>query len=226
MGSIFTPEFSFTDSLGLLNLFQNLSGERFNGNLISTGIPQDAPAEIPRMILNSKDKVWKLEVSLERTNIVFNRIADLSISPPNIQNFVNFVTDVFKSYKSKTNIRVQRLALVTEKYHEMPENSPPQFIATTYCKEQYLKKPFNNPKAFELHSLKKYEWKGFQINSWVRLKSAILSDQAETSILLVLNDLNTLGREFAESVSFEEQDIGRFFTNAPDHLNEILNLYF
>lgn len=226
MGSIFTPEFSFSDSLGLLNLFQELSGKRFDGELFSTPIPQDAPAEIPRMILNSGDKAWKLEISLERTNIVFQQLADLSISPPEPQYFVNFVTDVFKSYKNKTNIRVQRLALVTEKYLEMPEKSPPQFIAATYCKGQYLKRPFNNPSAFELHSLKTYEWKGFQINSWVRLRSTILSDPAQTPTLLVLNDLNTLGKEFAASVSFKEQDIERFFKNAPDHLNEILSLYF
>jgi len=226
MGSIFTPDFYLGDSVSLLNLFQELSKGRFDGELFSAPIPQDAPAEIPRMILSSKDKAWKLEVSLERTNIVFRQLADGSISPPETQNFANFVSDIFKSYKKKTAIRVQRIALVTERYLEMPEKSPPQFIAATYCKGQYLKAPFNNPNAFELHSLKTYEWKGFQINSWVRLRSAKLSDTAQTAILLVVNDLNTPSKEFAASESFVEQDIERFFNNTPDHVNEILDLYF
>jgi len=226
MGSIFTPDFSFSDSLGLLNLFQELSGKRFDGELFSTPIPQDAPAEIPRMIIYSRDKAWKLEISLERTNIVFQQLSDFSISPPETQDFANFVSDVFKPYKNKTTIRIQRLALVTERCLEMPGESPPQYIASTYCKEQYLKAPFNNPSSFELHSLKTYEWKGFQINSWVRLRSTKLSDPAQTSILLVINDLNTLGKDLAATVSFEEQDIDRFFKNAPNHLNEILGLYF
>jgi hypothetical protein len=226
MSSIFTPDFSFSDTLGLLNLFQELSGGKFDGELFSAPIPQSAPAEIPRIILNSKDKARKLEVSLERTNIVFQQLADLSIPPPETRDFADSVGGVFKAYKKKTSIRVQRLALVTERYIEMPEEPPPQFIAAKYCKKQYLKAPFNNPKAFELHSLKTYEWNGFHINSWVRLKSATLSDPAQTPVFLVINDLNTLGKEFAESESFGEQDIARFFKNAPNHIEEILGLYF
>jgi hypothetical protein len=226
MGSIFTPDFSFSDSLGLVNLFQELSERRFDGELFSAPIPQGAPAEIPRIILSSGDKSWKLEVSLERTNIVFQQLADFSISPPEIQEFTKFVGDVFKSYKNKTGIRVQRLALVTERCLKMPEESPPQFIAAKYCKKQYLKAPFNNPSAFELHSLKTYGWEVFQINSWVRLKSTILSNPEKTPILSVINDLNTLSKELAASESFGEQDIDRFFRNLPSHLNEILGLYF
>lgn len=226
MGSIFTPDFSFSDSLALLNLFQKLSEKRFDGELFSTPIPQDAPAEIPRMILNSRDKAWKLEVSLERTNIVFQQFPDFSISPPETQDFASFVGDVFKSYKNETAIRIQRLALITERCLEMPGELPSQFIAAKFCKEQYLKAPFNNPSAFELHSLKTYGWEGFQVNSWVRLRSTTLSDPAKTPILLVLNDLNTLAKELAASVSFGEHDIDRFFKNAPYHLDEILGLYF
>jgi hypothetical protein len=226
MGSIFTPDFSFSDTLGLVNLFQELSGKRFDGELISAPIPREAPAEIPRIILNSRDKTWKLELSLERTNILFQQLADFSISPPELENFAGFAGDLFKSYKNKTGIRVQRLALVTERCLKMPKEPPPQFIAAKYCKKQYLKAPFNNPSAFELHSLKTYGWEDFQINSWVRLKSTILSNQEKTPILLVLNDLNTLSKELAASVSFLEQDIDRFFKKTPSHLNEILDLYF
>jgi len=195
MGSIFTPDLSINDSFGLLNLFRNLSGKRFDGELFSTPIPQDAPAEIPRMILKSRDKAWKLEISLERTNIVFQQVPNFSISPPETQDFVSFASDVFKAYKNETRVRVGRLALVTERYLEMPGESPPQFIADKYCKQQYLKAPFNNPSAFELHSLKNYKWQGFQINSWVRLRSTTLSDPVNAPILLVMNDLNTLAQE-------------------------------
>ncbi|MFQ6120053.1 MAG: hypothetical protein ACE5KE_09225 [Methanosarcinales archaeon] len=70
MGVIFTPDFSIGNKLSLANTFQDMSGGKFDGELFSVPIPQDAPPEIPRMVLNSQDGTWKLEVSLERTNLI------------------------------------------------------------------------------------------------------------------------------------------------------------
>jgi hypothetical protein len=47
MAAIFTPEFAFGDNLFLINLFNDLSERKFNGEFISVPIPQDAPAELP-----------------------------------------------------------------------------------------------------------------------------------------------------------------------------------
>ncbi|MFQ6120052.1 MAG: hypothetical protein ACE5KE_09220 [Methanosarcinales archaeon] len=115
------------------------------------------------------------------------------------------------------------MAFVTERYSEIKDNIPSQFIANKFCKEKYLNKIFDRTDAFEIHSLKKYKYEGFNINSWVRLKSSNLADEIKTPILLVVNDINT----YSESeINFNEEDIVRFFKNIPNHLESILKLYF
>lgn len=222
---IFTPDFSIGDSFHLINLFKKISGNKFDGELFSTPIPQDAPAEIPRFILNSQLDSWKLEVTLERTNLIFQNPAFSSITDPDALNFGNFARELFREYKKASKIRIQRLALIIDRVAKIEDETVPQFIANTYCKDNYLEKPFNNTSAFELHSLKKYEFKKFDLNSWVRIKSAQLAETHD-SVLLMINDINTFAYLEAPDENFRLTDIDRFFKNIPNHIEEILSLYF
>lgn len=226
MASIFTPEFSFSDNLFLLNLFHEISDNKFDGKLFSAPIPQDAPAEIPRLILHSKDEAWKLEVSLERINLIYIHPELSSLTNPDALDFGNFANKFIQSYKKKSKIRIQRLAFVIDRAAETKETTPAQYIANTFCKDKYLQRPFNKTSSFELHSLKKYEFKNFDINSWVRLKSGQLLDQLRTPILHVINDINTLAYQEAPDINFELSDVERFFKFIPEHLESILSLYF
>ena len=222
---IFTPDFSFGDRLHLINLFKKLSGNKFDGEMYSTPIPQDAPAEIPRFILNSQLGNWKLEVSLERTNLIFLNPAVSTITDPDAVNFGNFARELFRAYKKVSKIRIQRLALIIDRVAKIENETVPQFIANTYCKDNYLEKPLNNTSAFELHSLKKYEFKKFNLNSWVRIKSAQLAG-TNAPVLLMINDINTFAQLEAPDENFGLADIDRFFKYIPNHIEEILSLYF
>ena len=225
MAAIFTPDFSFGDTFHLINRFKKLSGNKFDGELYSANIPQEAPAEIPRFILNSQLKNWKLEVSLERTNLIFYNAPFSSITDPDALNFGNFARELFRAYKKVSKIRIQRLALIIERVAKIEDEAVPQFIANTYCKDNYLEKPFNNTSAFELHSLKKYKFKKFDINSWVRIKSVQLAETLDP-LLLMINDINTFSYIEAPDENFKLADIDRFFKNIPNHIEEILSLYF
>jgi len=228
MASIFTPDFSIGNKLLLINQFQELSGQKFDGEFIGGQIPQEAPAEIPRIILNSQDNSWRLEISLQRTNLIFLKSLTFPVKAPNFKEFGNFATKVFAKYKSQTNIRIQRLALVTERSLKIEDDPPERFLANRFCRDKFLKKgkPFDRPSGFEIHSLKKYEREGFKVNSWVRLKSANLLDSKRTPILLAINDINTLSHDEEPSAEWNEKDITRFYEYFPTHVESIIDLYF
>ena len=226
MATVFTPDFSIGNKLLLMNQFQEISGQKFDGEFFSGQIPQEAPAEIPRIILNSQDNCWKLEISLQRTNLVFLKSLTSPVKAPNLKEFGNFAIEIFTKYKSQTNIRIQRLALVTERFFKIEESPPSHFLATKFCKDMLLEKdkPFDRPHGFEIHSLKKYEREGFKVNSWVRLKSANLLDSMKTPVLLAVNDVNTLSEE--KNVDFNGEDIVRFYEYFAQHMESIIELYF
>ena len=141
-------------------------------------------------------------------------------------NFGRFAKRIFSSYKEEFDFRIQRLAYVTEHASRVADKLPSQFIADRYCKEEFLKEPFNRTEAFELHSLKKYKFKDFDINSWVRLKSAKLIDPDNTPVLLVENDINTLSIVEDKDANFNSNNISVFYSEIPDHQEKILKLYF
>jgi len=226
MAVIFTPEFAFGDKLPLVNLLNNLSNNKFDGDFISVPIPAEAPVEFPRIMMTSKDGLWKLEVSLERTNLIFLKPNLQSIVDPDAIDFSNYAKRIFCEYKKKTKIRIQRLAYVTERVTKIPDKSPAQFIADRYCKDEYLKAPFNRTQSFEIHSFKKYNFERFELNSWVRLKSINIADEEPVPVLLTVNDINTVAIQEAPEVSFSFWDIQRFFKKIPHHLESILKLYF
>ena len=74
--------------------------------------------------------------------------------------------------------------------------------------------------------MKKYEFKKFEINSWVRLKSVVLASDPPTPTLQAVSDINTFAIQKARDKSFELKDIDRFFKFIPDELENILTLYF
>lgn len=97
MASIFTPEFTIGDKLYLIDFFKDKSKNKFNGDFLSIPLPQDAPAEIPRVILNSKDNLWKLEISLHRTNLIFLKSNLSIIKDPDEINFNDIAREIFHS---------------------------------------------------------------------------------------------------------------------------------
>ncbi len=226
VATIFTPDFSLGNKVSLINLFQKLSGEKFDGELLSVPIPQVAPAEIPRIVLNSANNTWKLEVSLARTSLIFFKPLVSEVTPPDLPTFGDFAGNFYKSYKKETDIKIQRLALITERYTEIENKAPSQFLANKFCKDEFLTGPFNRTSEFELHSLKKYEHEGFKTNSWVRLKSSKLANEERTPVMLVINDINTYSQAEDPNVNFGEDDLELFFVNMPNHLESILTLYF
>lgn len=226
MASVFTPDFSIGNKLLLMNQFQEISGQKFDGEFFSGQIPQEAPAEIPRIILNSQNNCWKLEISLQRTNLVFLKPLTEPVKAPSLKEFGSYASGIFSKYKSQTNIRIQRLALVTERFHKIEHSSPSQFLAAKFCNDIFLEKdkPFDRTNGFEIHSLKKYEREGFNVNSWVRLKSVNLKDSTQTPVLFAANDVNTLSED--QSIEFNVEDIARFYDYFPQHVESIIKLYF
>lgn len=220
MAVIFTPDFVITDKLSLANKFNQISENRFNGEFFSLPIPKNAPLDLPRMILISHDSTWKLEISLERTNLIFNKPLGATVKIPSIVEFGNYADQFFCAYKKGDNPRIQRLALVCERFSKLENETPAHFIANKFSNNDH----FLNANTFELHSHKRYNCDAFRINSWIRFKSANLADRDRTQILLIENDLNTLPED--KDINFSESDIKKFFTFTPNHIEEILKLFF
>jgi len=222
--AVFTPDLNITNSLNLANIINTLLPGKLNGDVSILPIPQDAPAEIPRLQLSSEDGKWKVSISLVRTDLIYldpNASEDTIITET---DFTDIASELFCEYQKQINIRIQRLAFITDRV--LREENPSLYIANKFCKEELLqeRRPFNNVKSFEIHSLRKYEWRDFNINSWVRVKTASLAMNKEP-VVLFQNDLNTFGIEEDPERGFETSEINDYFSNISEHLQNILQKY-
>lgn len=217
--SIFTPTLLFSANKILANLASKFSNI-FDGTPVALPLPQEAPKEIPRLILSSSEGKLKLEIAASRVNLFRFRKEDDTVILEN--DFLKTCIDVFNEYINFTSAKVGRLAIVAVRFLE--DTNPGLTLAKHFCQERWLIEPFNRPENFELHSHKKYELDTFRVNSWVRCKSGFLK-QRNVPIILVEQDINTLSEEI-ETKEFNIEQIKDFSNLAKEEQKSILNKYF
>ena len=227
LAAIFTPDFNISSSLKVANFANSLLDDRLDGEPTILPIPQDAPAEIPRVTLKSSDNLLSLSISPSRTNLEFKIPLTSIVEMIDYSTYYSNMSKFFVEFSSGLNLRVQRLGYVTDRLIIMDDAL--SYIMKRFCNTDQTSKgrPFYNPKRFEMHSLKNYDWEGYQINSWVRIKfiPVRIEDKIKPS-LWVQNDLNTLSNEEDPGADFKTEEIQKYFDNIPNHLNQILDLYF
>ncbi len=228
LASIFTPELNISSSLKIANLVMDLMGEYVGGEPSILPVPQDAPPGIPRIIFSSSDKKWTLNISLERTNIFYDTPPTSTEKVITIDEFSSIASAFFGDYQKGLDLRVQRIAFVTERL--AIRDDALDYVLGRFCNEKQIAKgrPFFDTKRFEIHSLKTYDWEKFRINSWVRTKflPIKIGDGETAPGILVVSDLNTLSLDEAPEAAFLADDIKTYFEKIPQHLNKILRLYF
>ena len=139
--------------------------------------------------------------------------------------FLRTDVKILNNINEKTGADCVRLAVVLERY--CPRKEPAKDIAIHFCRENYIKAPFDRPSSFELHSLKKYEFiKSFDVNSWMRIKSGRVQFEKGVfrPVIIAHQDINTLP-ELMDKKVYKDDDISKFFDNVSNELDEILKLY-
>jgi hypothetical protein len=187
-------------------------------------IPEGAPIEFPRIILESRAHEWRCELSPARANLFWRRTKSTA-THIEVADFFRKAADPLLQYADMLSTRVARLAALATRFAE--HETPGLYLARHFCKEDWDKAPLNRPENFELHSHKTYTLpSGLMVNSWARSKTGMLKAEADQRpIVLFEQDINTLA-EAAPTKAFHKADIKRFFDDVGSELNTILGLYF
>lgn len=218
--TIFTPGLTFIQSKVLSYLLTEW-GDMFNGSPMSLPLAEEAPADVPRILIESADKYHKIEVSPNRVNIFWIRIKPEDEAT---LDFYNMVPKIFEGYKNTTSAQIGRLAGIITRIAAVGD--PALFIARLYCKEELVNTIFKNPESFEIHCHKRYIFTGdFNINSWIRFKTGLIEPKGKKQkVIYVQQDINTLNEELTTN-DFNETSIKKFFKHIPDEMDSILNSF-
>lgn len=220
--TLFTPGLTFVSSK-ILGAALKEWGDRFNSAPISIPSPPDMPLEIPRIMLQSENGQYKLELAPARANLFwFRKVETYEI---NMADFLDSSGTILCDYIKIVNGKAGRIAAVVNRFFKEP--TPGLFLARHFCKDQWQTAPFNRPESFEIHAHKRYLLAdAYNINSWVRCKTGIAGKPPhQEPIILVEQDINTIPEE-TEIREFSSEEIKRFFHILPEEFDSVLSLYF
>ena len=219
--SIFTPSFSFQQAAFLAYLLEHW-GEKFDGSPTSIPLPDNAPPEIPSIILTSNDNSLKMNVSRQRTDISWNRTS--SEVNPDVRAVVDEMNDILRDIIKDQVVSADRLAFILNRF--APVEDTAKVLAAHFCKDEWLTTVLKQPEHFELHVLKRHALATgqFNVNNWFRVRTGRLVADSKSAVL-VQQDINTIAEE-PESQRFEPEQIQAFFHEAIELDDQVLALYF
>ena len=224
MASGFTPDIELGNILKYATAIVDASGIELDGDLNILPIPSDAPPEIPRIQLASIDKKWRVNVSLERTIISFVEYPFGDKIGIDSAAFCVVAAELYSSMVDKLKKNIQRLAFVNELAFQI--DSPVVTLSTKLIKDAYIGEGglFKIGKKLEIHTFDRVDWSPFSLNSWIRLKTASITDNSQAEEILLLElDLNTLAKDQDPDKIFSTREIKQFYNDISGYGNSIID---
>lgn len=220
---IYTPEidaFSATKSLAaILSKYATL----FDGQLQVLPLQSDVPPEIPRIILQSQNGDYKLDIAPSQTIAYWgNAIVEPGDSVRK-QNEINLLGEILESYVQDIKASVGRLAVVTT--HLYQTEKPAALLIEHFCSKSTIENVFKNSDNFEIHNHKRITLEDFSINVWVRCKTATVQGEADSTFILIEQDFNTLAEEVSYR-RFATEQIRKFYQLSLEKTQSVLETYF
>ncbi len=193
---------------------------RYDGAVQAIPFVENAPPEIPRVILQSKDEHWKLQAALNRIDSFWNTTdltqGDESISSQCVEVLEHYI-------QMNPALQISRVGFLINRIVE--KENPARELIERFCNDESKVRPFNNSESFEIHHHKTYKLKqtGYAVNSWVRCKAVRIIQPQQKRAVIVEQDINTV--EDPGSV-FDLDSARRFYRECQAEADEILSIYF
>lgn len=171
-------------------------------------IPDDAPKEIPRIIINTKDNKFSLTVSLERIDFFIKDYSNGDIE----EKYLNISNDIAAIILNNLKINIYRLAQICQFKQSFDSDALSTF--RNKVSEDFI----NNAKEIQLHRLKLIKIDDYDVNQWLRL----VSDHSnhENPILIINTDTNTVVRDSKSLYDIDKTK--SFFRLSIDSTKELL----
>jgi hypothetical protein len=197
--------------------------ERYGGEMQALPLPATVPPEFPRVILQSSDGRWRLQMGPARLDSFWSNKPPPPA--PGLAAIVAQTVEVLDQYIRETETPVGRVGLLLARICPVP--NPAQVLIERFCNAASQREAFNRSETFEIHNHKIYTPKeriNYPVNSWVRCKSATVAPD-NRPVILVEQDLNSLAQD-ALTRRFTADEMRVFFESASWEADDILRKYF
>ena len=170
------------DPLRIGNQVRSAAGALFDGDPLVLPLPSDAPSEIPRIVVKSKDARYSCNVSGARVDF-FYREKEPSQKWIDLRDeYHRHLLAISQTVVETLRTSITRLGSIVEFYVPIGV-SPSVAMRQAYLKEGILP----GESQIQLGVLHRQSWETIEINRWIRL-----TGKEGESALRVVVDINTI----------------------------------
>ncbi len=202
---LFANYINLNDKLKIAELFNKQFGKVFDGSPTILPIPDDAPQEIPRVILNTKNGVFTCNIAINRVDLIYKSqiIDEYDSFGKFLKDFSILIDKLIQGTFLLIEGNLNRVGLIIN-YAADPKTNTIDFL-----RSNFLKRSNKEEKDIQVH--KRYEAKlvNLKINNWLRIISR--KPELKKSPLLIISDINTSRKE---KYVIQSKDAQTFFKEA------------
>ncbi len=220
--ALFVEGLNLTDKLSLTAEIIRASNQTYSSDPVLLPMPQDAPPEIPRIILRSVDSQCVCNVALNRVDLFFNA-KEAMLQLENVPQIPHghLQVAVTNLLRERFGARVARVGIVSNLVVEVRE------IPTIFLEKHYLKETAHISDTYELqlHALNRIMLDRYKIemNRWIRLSASRSQEGGGPQVLDVALDVNTLPTHRHD---LDGEKLRFIFSEVLDSMSSLLKEHF
>lgn len=211
--------YDLTNKLDVAHSLNKKVKHIFDGEPVLLPIPSDAPPEIPRIILASRNQRYRCNVAVGRLDFLYTQAGEPDKELTDLRDeFLTVLRQIAEVVKGEWKTDVSRLGFVVESL-AFP-NDPLELIKSTFIREGALKAP----RRLEVHVLDRMTWDKLEVNRWYRLSTVVIpAATGERKALSVVFDVNTIPEE---RYDLGADSIIAFYDRASVYVSDSLKMLF
>jgi hypothetical protein len=187
LGAVISISYVLADKLQLASSLLQPTKGVFDGEPILFPVPDDAPSEIPRIILASKDGKFKCNISKQRIELLYVEDTATKELQELREQLLKVLGEIAKVMKSESSNSIYRLGFVVD--FRFFHDAPIELIKVRYIKPGAIE----FPRSLELNVLDRMDWDNLTVNRWYRISARTKKKNGEEGKeMSVIFDINTI----------------------------------
>jgi hypothetical protein len=196
----------------------------YSGDPTVLPVPQDAPGEIPRIVLTSPNGTETIQISPARSEFAIGRKPGGTLD---VDAFFGSIVNRAETLLTALDSRPYRMAVTGNFYAKAAQ--PAEALTTQFIDSKWSADdgPMAKVQNFELHIHRQQELlEGLTVNSWLRIKTGrVIDPGGQVPAVVVERDVNTL-QEQPGGRTFSPEELTSFVTRARAFLLTELERFF
>jgi len=218
--ALYCPGIVFSDKIKQISNLNDSLSNFFDGEpLMIPASDDEAPPEVPRIVLRTKNEEYELIICFNVLHFIAKYKDKKDSKFPNVKYQETF-QKIVDYFKHKINSNFTRIANITTWHINLDKGDSVNCLRESFLRDNIK---FNQLSGMELEFLEKTTVGGYDINQLIRIRASMNSGKSESEKIINLQiDLGSISEKKYE---IDINQLTRYFSEMEKMVNGIVSKY-